>query len=523
MNNSIGFTTIGLSINIKLGVLMLEKNRDSSKVEHLHSNIEVIRDEHAQEIKQVQDEQRELEIVSRKSDLTQGSIWKHILRIATPAILGQIFSSLYNWVDTFWGGRISTDALAAFSLSFPPFLLAIAAGQCFAGGGMVLVSNALGAKETTHAKSYLKQTVLSSALGGVVIMCLVLLFGKEMLMVLGAKDQVLRYSVEYLSILSIGMPFMMIFFALNIGFVSQGNTKFMRNILIMNTLINLGLDPLFLYGWKIGAITIIPAMGVKGIALATVIVQIIGVIIAWKKIQENSITKWENKKIVLELPIIKQILILGMPTFLQIGMAAIGLSLVNFFLSRLSGGVAVAAYGIGLRVEQLALVPTFGISMALSALVGQNNGAKNYLRVRESYIKAIIAQKILWLTTMLPVAIFGVHIARIFTTDIKTAQITYFYLSFAFLAFMAYQIMGASSGLLQGMKKPKIPMIVLTARQLVFPWLFIPLYAYKFGWGIYGVFASVVTSGWISALILLGVSLHTLRKTIKQNPTPVFI
>lgn len=461
--------------------------------------------------------------VPKKSDLTQGNIWKHIFTIATPAIVGNLFNSLYNWIDTFWGGKISIDALAAFSMTFPVFLLAIAVGQCFGAGGMVLVSNSLGAKKVSEARYYMKQVVLNAGFAGLSIMIITLTLGKYMLILLGAKDQVLIYGLQYLNTLAFGMPFLMLFFALNISLTSQGNTRFMRNVLIMNTFINLGLDPLLMYGVNFGGIQIIPKLGITGIALATVFVQFLGVIIAWNKIQSDKITHWKSEHSnTIEFPkfdwhATKNIIRYGTPTFLQIGMAAIGLSVVNFFLARLSDGTAVAAYGIGLRIEQLALVPTMGLGMALSALVGQNNGAGNYLRIKEIYKKTILASTVLWIGMMLPIAFFGVNIARIFTTDIKTAQITYFYLSFAFLTFMAYQFMGTSSGLLQGMKKPKPPILVLTARQLVFPWIFIPLFAYVIGWGIYGVFTSVVVCAWISAIILVCIATSTLRKKIKES------
>lgn len=461
------------------------------------------------------------------TDLTQGNIWHHIYRIATPVIWGQIFNSLYNWIDTYWGGKISSETLAAFSITFPIFLVSIAMGQCIAGGSMVLVSNAFGAKETDKAKHYLKQAVLLSIVIGAVMLIVILLLGKTLLSLLGAEGVVLQNGIDYLYVLAFGFPFLMIYFALNTGLIAQGNTKFMRNVLILNAGINFLLDPLFLYGFDIGGVTIIPAMGIKGIALATVLVQILGAVIAWYKIQSLESTRWiKGDSLKIERKTAGSILKYGLPSLLQIGLAAVGLGLVNFFLSKFTGADipeffrggdhALAGYGIALRIEQLALVPTFGLGIALSALVGQNNGAKKIGRIRESYWKTIVGALGLWVFIMGPLALFGTYIIQIFTQDPKVIEVAHYYLFFAFFAFMGYQIVGSSSGVLSGMKHPYISIAILISRQTIMPLLFIPLFAYAMKRGIYGIFTSVVISVWIAGIILCIVANIIMRRTEKK-------
>lgn len=252
----------------------------------------------------------------KHSDLTEGNIWKHIYSIALPAVFGQIFNMLYNWVDAYWGGKLGTDALSAFGVTFPIFLFAIAVGQGIAFGGMVLISNALGEKNISVSKHYMKQTVLLSITVGVILCLITIIFSKSLIIFWGVQGRALELSVSYIQILAIGIPFLLVFFGINTSLISQGNTKFMRNILIMNFMVNLGLDPLLMYGFTLGNIIIIPSMGIQGIAMATVLVQMLGAILAWIKIQNMESTKW--KKGDSNIPQISsgiQIIKYGLPTF----------------------------------------------------------------------------------------------------------------------------------------------------------------------------------------------------------------
>lgn len=450
-----------------------------------------------------------------QSNLTQGNIWRHIINIASPVMIGYIFNTFYNWIDTFWGSKISTEALSSFSISFPVFLFVIAIGRGIASGGIVLISNALGYKNYKEAKKYLFHTVLSGFLAGLLLTSIVLLLSKSIVTLFGATGNTHMYSVQYLTILSLGFPFLLMFSALNAEFISRGNTKFMRNVFILNAVINFGLDPLLLYGCKIGNSTIIPEMGIGGIALATVFVHLLGFFLALKKIQHNPISRlniYLFSKI--EWYTIFKIIKYGLPLFLQIATAALGMAITNFFLMRISGYSSVAAFGIGLRIEQLVLVPTFGVSVALTSLVGQNNGAKNYLRIQESYNKSKFAALMLWLFCMIPVTIFSKYIAMLFTQDTEIIQITFIFMIFTCVSFMPSQLVALASGLLQGMKKPTALNYIILARQFLFPLLFIFLFVYTFDLDIYGVFGAFMLSYIISAIIIMVISNNTLRNKL---------
>ncbi len=445
-------------------------------------------------------------------DLSNGDILSSIKIIALPAMLGQFFNSMYNWIDTFWGGKISADALSAFAASFPIFLLSLALGQLCSGGAMVLISNALGEKREQDSKDYLAQASVLSLVIGVVTVVVIQIVCEPLLAFQGASGQVLTYAVQYTRILLYGFPFLMLTFTLNSGLTSRGNTKFMRNIFIMNVCINMLMDPLLLYGLSFGGVQIIPAMGIGGIALATVIVQVLGAVILLKKCFQDDMLPRSISCFAPRIQCYRSIIVYGLPSFFQLLLVSVGLSLITFFLFQLGGNSASAAYGIGLRIEQMALIPAFGLSIALSALVGQNNGAKKFDRILISYRTVIYLAVLLLISLMLPLTLFGNVFATIFTSNVQVIATTELYLFFALAAFMGYQTLNLSQGVLTGMKKPHIAIFIIVMRQLFLPFITIPLFVYVFDFGIIGLFTAMVLNVWVCAFLMSFFALRAIAK-----------
>lgn len=451
-----------------------------------------------------------------ESDLTQGNIRGHMLRIALPSMTGYIFNSLYNWIATFWGGKISTAALAALSATFPVFLISIAIGQCMFTGALIIISNALGAKDDARARHYAEQAVGLSVILGVVSAVVLAASARPILVLLGAEGNTLELSLQYITTVSWGIPFQVFAMTCVAALISRGDTKFQRNVFILNAFLNVWLTPLFMYGIRIGGVSIIPKMGMHGIALATVIVQVLGAALIFRKVVSQNFIRVDSiRRFFINFSSGARIVFYGLPTFLQVGLASFGMLIINFFLFRLGTSTAVAGYGIGIRVEQLILVTAIGIGMALSAIVGQNNGARQYHRIREALHTALMLAAIVLVCGMLPLALLGKYIAAIFTQEPAVINVTWHYLLFALAHFYGFLLLTLSSSTLQGMKHPVMPVILVVIRQLVLPWAFIPLFAYALGWGVYGVFASYSLSVWLTAIVILLVAVFTVRKKIR--------
>ena len=186
--------------------------------------------------------------------------------------------TMYNVVDTFFAGWISTDALAAMTLCFPLFIIILALGNGIGIGTSALVANSLGAKKLSLAKSYVSQSVSFGLLATILTNVLGLLFSNRIFILLGASPEVLVLANQYANVLFAGSIFFIFVHIFNAILIAKGDTKSFRNMLIAGFLLNLILDPLFLFGW-FG----LPKMGLTGIALATILIQALSTVyLLWK-------------------------------------------------------------------------------------------------------------------------------------------------------------------------------------------------------------------------------------------------
>jgi putative MATE family efflux protein len=207
------------------------------------------------------------------ADLLSQPIASLLKRLAIPSSLGLLFNTLYNIVDTYYAGLISTEALSALSSSAFLFFVIVGIGYGGSSGITTLVGNALGEKEHDKARLF-----ASKGLGILLLLgCVMGIFGivtaSSMLSMLSVEETYRPLALQYIQIILVGTPFFFATFGLNAVLVATGDTKSYRNSLIFGFFANIALNPLFIYG-AFG----IPAMGIGGIAFATVLIQIINTV-----------------------------------------------------------------------------------------------------------------------------------------------------------------------------------------------------------------------------------------------------
>ena len=209
--------------------------------------------------------------MSRALSLTTDPIPQLTWRIAIPASVGMFFNTMYNFVDTYCAGLLSTDALAALSLSFPVFFVVIASGSGLSQGATALIANALGAGQREDARRIFAQSLVLTVLVGAGVSVAGWLAAPWMFRLLGAEGDYLRTVLAYMNVILAGGVFFLLPMTLNTVLSAQGDTRVYRNFLIAGFLANCLLNPVLMWGW-LG----LPAMGVAGIALATVVIQVAG-------------------------------------------------------------------------------------------------------------------------------------------------------------------------------------------------------------------------------------------------------
>lgn len=446
-----------------------------------------------------------------KNRLVHENIPKLIKEMGIPASIGFFFNTMYNVVDTFYGGLVSTEALAALSLSFPVFFIIIALSSGLSTGVTALISNCLGANKIKEARKLAIQSISLTVLLSIIITFIGLYSSPYLFTLLGASGNYLSLSLEYMNVIFYGTVFFLVIYTFNAILNSIGDTKTFRNFLIFGFFLNLLLDPWFMFGW-FG----FPALGIAGVAWATVIIQAIGCIYLGIKVSKTHLlSDHKLHNFIPEKKAIKEISKQGIPASLNMFTIGIGIFIITYFIS-IFGSAAVAAYGIATRVEQIFLLPAIGLTIATLTLVGTNNGAKKFSRVSET-IKVATKYGLLIMTlgTVL-IFIFANQFMDIFTNDKEVISIGANYLRIAAFITWAYAILFINVSALQGMKKPMYALWIGLFRQIIAPIIVFWILVNQFNLGIYGIWIGIFVITWTAAIITLFYSRHVLNKLNKK-------
>lgn len=446
--------------------------------------------------------------MDRQLDLTGGPIPKLLLKMALPASIGFFFNTMYNFVDTFFAGQISTAALAALSLSFPVFIIVLAIGAGIASGTTALVANSLGAGNEERACRYQAQAISFSLIVTVVITIPMLFVLTPLFRLFQAEGETLARAVRYTSIILIGGVLFVTNNIGNAGLSARGDTRTYRNFLIVGFALNVGLDPLLLYGLNIGGVQIIPRLEEAGIAIATVLIQGIGsAYILWRAKRSGSFRGMKAVDFRPRAEFVREIASQGLPSALNMMAIALGTFVITYFVSRY-GSESVAAYGAAIRIEQIALIPTIGLNIALATLVGQNNGAGKLDRVRQSFFSSLKYGIIIMVGVLTPVVIFGRPLIGIFTNNAAVIDVGVNYLYIQVITFFSYVVMNQANSVLQGLKKPAMIMYVALYRQVAAAIPVFYLLTSVAGLGVSGVWWGLVIVNWTAAAVTY---IHAMR------------
>jgi len=427
-------------------------------------------------------------------NLTEDPIPSLIRRIGIPASVGFFFNTMFNFVDTWFAGKISTDALAALSLSFPVFFLILASGSGLSQGTTALIANALGRDDKPAAAHLFAQAIVFAIGVSALLTVAGLALSPALFRMLGAEGTYLEMALEYMNVIMAGTVFFILQMTLNAMLNARGETRAFRNVLIVGFFLNVGLDPWFLYG---GAG--LPAMGIAGIALATVLVQFLGCVYLSLHLLQLEVTKEIHPALFLPKPArIREIATQSIPAGLNMMTVALGIFVITWFASRF-GKEPVAGYGIATRIEQMILLPTIGLNFAVLALAGQNFGAGRIDRVKESWHTTLKFGVLLMAGGAVLLTLVRTPMMRLFTTDPTVLNHGANYLGIAALTLPAYPILFQTVFLLQGLKRPVFGLILGVYRQFAAPALVFWLLAFVLGWGTGGIWWGIFLVTWSAA------------------------
>ena len=433
-------------------------------------------------------------------------------KIAIPASTGTLFQTLYNIVDTFFAGKISANALAAIAKSFPLYFIIIATGVGIVSASNALISNSLGAKEDRTASLYVAQSLLYSVIVSIIVTLIGLSFSDDLLRFMGSDQETIRLATDYLDIIFFATFIFLIQISLNGALNAQGDTKSYRNVLIVSFFLNIGLNPLFIFG--LGPI---PAFGIAGLAIATVIAQLLGLIYLAYKVYCCELKQYLSPQCFLpKLYLIKNLTNQSVPMMMNMFMIGLGIYNILFFVSKF-GYLAAAGYGSALRIEQILLLPVIGLNTAVLTIAGQNFGAKLFNRVDESYTKAIIVGSSFMILAGIVIFLLADNIVSIFTDNQKAINFGADYLKVAAFIGPVYPVFFITNALFQAIKKPIYTVMITFSRLVLLPFFTMAVVVYVLNGSFKDLFLGLFFINWTFGILVFLFSKYYMKKLFNKT------
>ena len=438
-----------------------------------------------------------------------------IRKLAIPASVGTLFQTLYNIVDTFFAGKISPEALAALTKSFPIYFILIASSIGVTVAGTSLIGNSIGEKKFNKASTYFCQLIFFSIILIFFITLIGLNLSDDVFKIMGSTDEVMNLGLDYTNIIFYGSFLFIIVVAMNSLLHAEGDTKTYRNALIISFLLNIFLNPILIFGFLF-----IPAFGMKGIGIATIIAQSISFIIIFNKVIKSELTK----KIIInnffpKIYFLKNIFFQSMPIIISICGYSVASAIV-FKYAGFSGEYAAAGYGAGTRIEQVVLLPILGINTAIITIIAQNFGAKNLLRIKQTYLTAIKYAFVIMILSSLFVYFLAELLTGLFSTDLNVIEFGKLYLQISAFVLPAYPVFFLSNGFFMALKKSEEALIANVFRNVIFPFL-VFYTALFYNSNFENFFWLWVIYNWIFSLSYLGYTFFYLNFKLDKFSTVV--
>ena len=387
-----------------------------------------------------------------------------VRKLALPAMVGTLFQTFYNVVDTFFAGKISPEALSALSKSFPIYFIIVATSIGVTVAGTSLIGNSIGEKDEKKTLNYFTHIIYYSIIISLLITSIGLFFSKKVFILMGTTDEVLGLGLQYTNIIFSGSILFILVVAMNSFLHAEGDTKTYRNVLVLSFLLNLILNPILIFG-----LFFFPELGIKGIGVSTIISQFIAFLIILLKLFKNERIKQITKDLLVpRFNYFINIFFQSMPIIISICAYSFTAAIIFKYIGQ-SGEYAVAGYGAGTRIEQVLLLPILGINTAIISIISQNLGAGNISRIKETYFTAIKYSFFIMVVSGILIFLTSAVIPKFFSDDLQVIEYGKRYLKISAFVLPAYPFFFLTNGFFMALKKSENAMINNIARNVIVP------------------------------------------------------
>lgn len=388
-----------------------------------------------------------------KHDFSVGSVSHHILTQAIPLIVAQILQLLYNVVDRIYIGHLPGEdgmALTGIGLVFPIISIIGAFTNLFGMGGAPLCSIARGAGKNEEAEKIMGNSAILLFYTSIILTIVCYLVKRPVLYLLGASDATFPYANTYLSIYLIGTVFFVLGHGLNNFITSQGFPKIAMATTILGAAINLVLDPIFIFLFK---------MGIEGAAIATVLAQTVSAVWVLRFLTgKKAILRLKRECMRLDSGLVKKIISLGVSGFIMQATNSVAQIACNTMLSIFGGDLYIGIMTVLNSIREILSLPISGISNGSQPVLGYNYGAKKYDRIRKGIRFMFGAGALYTVTAWLILIAFPKPFLAMFTSNSEMIEhgVRSVHLYFAGFVFMLFQFSGQSVFVALGKSKQAV-------------------------------------------------------------------
>lgn len=431
---------------------------------------------------------------SKTELILQGNLYRVLITLSVPIILNSLIQTLYNLVDGLWVSRISSVHFASTAFVWPVNFLFIALGMGISIAGTSLLSQLVGSGDVARAKEYSSQIVAVTMLSSLFFTLAGFILSPYILTLMGAKGELHTLGNIYLRITFLDLPFLFLFFNINSFMHAQGDTITPMVLSGISALINIVLDPIFIFTFN---------WGIAGAAWATLtsraLLAGVGVMLLFG---ERNRIRPSFRGFRFDGEIIKEVMAVGLPSSIGQTGASPGFIVLNGFIGSY-GTATIAAYAMVNRVTSLVMQPAMGMGSALTAIVGQNMGAQQPERVTEAFVKALRLAIAIGVIGGLILVAFDYPILTFFMQakdDPTVIDLGLHYLLYVSISMPLMGVFSVFQGLFQGTGHTKYSMAMEVGRLWFVRLPMILFFKHFTNWGPTGIWFSMSFSNLIVCL-----------------------
>ncbi|WP_410507356.1 MATE family efflux transporter [Methanosarcina hadiensis] len=426
--------------------------------------------------------------------ILEGDPEKAIIKLAVPMIVAMSVQTLYQLVDTFWVSGLGADALAAMGFVFPFYFISMALSNGLGIGGGAAISRKIGARDKTGADNVAVHTIIMMILLVLIFTIPFYVFAPQIFSLAGA-GKTTALAVSYARVIFLGS--IVIFFTnvANSILRAEGDSKRAMNAVVLGAVLNIVLDPIFIYTFE---------MGIAGAAWATLLSLAVSslVMFNWLFFKKDTFVSFEFKDFSFEKDIVNDIFRVAVPASAQQLSMSLSMLILNLIIVNVGSTDGVAVYSTGWRVATIAIAPLVGIATAVVSVSGAAFGAKDFEKAKIAHTYAVKLGLLIEGVVAVSTFIFAPQIAAVFTQTEEAAHIAPDLIHFLRVVCIFYPSVSfgmLSSSLFQGAGKGLSALIANFMRTMVFIPLFAAFFAFNLDMGQVGAWWGIVAGNAIGA------------------------